>query len=415
MYDPQSLSMNAVETFNYMIVSVIGTIGFLVSIILYLKNKDKALSARLLAGVLMCTSIVAIYYALVGTSFFMKYPHLWRLPVIFSGLMPAMVYLYVQSILNQKYRFNGSDYLFFIPQIVYIINFLPFFLLSSDSKRAIISKMVTDKSLAALEIEGLFPLGWGIMIRLGVGLFFTGLALITIERNKRMLKVRFSDIYFQNLEIYKWLSYLVLCIFFSYLLFIIWHILELSKIMELQLAISLTSAACSLLICGYLLLKPNILYGLKGWVTHPSVPAELAIENQPMQIDEFNHPKTSFFTPEMRTEMTSSIENQFKNNKPFLAAGYKIKDLSQELNVQIYLISSFINQEYGKNFNELINDYRVDYVAEVLKESPDSQNFTLEGIAKSAGFNSRNTFIGAVKKKSGLTPSSYFIQFLPHK
>jgi hypothetical protein len=62
--------MNAVETFNYMIVSVIGTIGFLVSIILYLKNKDKALSARLLAGVLMCTSIVAIYYALVGTSFF---------------------------------------------------------------------------------------------------------------------------------------------------------------------------------------------------------------------------------------------------------------------------------------------------------------------------------------------------------
>jgi AraC-like DNA-binding protein len=145
------------------------------------------------------------------------------------------------------------------------------------------------------------------------------------------------------------------------------------------------------------------------------VPAELAIENQPKQIDEFNHPKTSFFTPEMRTEMTSSIENHFKNNKPFLAAGYKIKDLSQELNVPIYLISSFINQEYGKNFNELINDYRVDYVAEVLKESPDSQNFTLEAIAKSAGFNSRNTFIGAVKKKSGLTPSSYFIQFLPHK
>ena len=107
-------------------------------------------------------------------------------------------------------------------------------------------------------------------------------------------------------------------------------------------------------------------------------------------------------------EMSTSIKNHFKNNKPFLATGYKIKDLSQELKTPIYLISSFINQEYGKNFNELINEYRVDYITDLLNESPDSQNFTLEALAKSAGFNSRNTFIEAVKKKSGMTPLNYF-------
>jgi AraC-like DNA-binding protein len=111
----------------------------------------------------------------------------------------------------------------------------------------------------------------------------------------------------------------------------------------------------------------------------------------------------------MQVELRSSLENHFKNNKPFIASGYKIKDLSSELDIPVYLISSFINQEYGKNFNELINDYRVDYIADVLKESPDSQNFTLEAIAKSAGFNSRNTFIGAVKKKYGKTPSAHFL------
>jgi AraC-like DNA-binding protein len=107
-------------------------------------------------------------------------------------------------------------------------------------------------------------------------------------------------------------------------------------------------------------------------------------------------------------EIGSRIENHFKNNKPFLAGGYKIKDLSLQLNIPIYLISTFINQEYGKNFNEFINDYRLDYVKDLLEESPDSQNFTLEAIAQSAGFNSRNTFIGAVKKKFGMTPTSYF-------
>ena len=395
-----SLEMNAIETLNYMIVTIIVTIGFLVSIILYINNKDRALSATLLAGILLCISLFAVNYTLMGTSFFVKYPHAWRIPAFFSGLMPPMLYLYVQSILNQQFKLRFRDYFLFIPAITYTINFLPFYLLSTEDKRALIVKMLINKQLVAQEIDGQFPLGWGILIRLGTGLLFCGLALVKIRKSKVALLIK-GDEDTQNHEIYAWLYHLTYCVLFSFALLMLWFVLLLSKVFELYPAVSLTSAGCILLICGYLLFKPNILYGLKGMIIQPSLSSEEAIEDRLHKIDISNHPKTSFFTTEMRTEMSVRLENHFKNNKPFLAAGYKIKDLSQELGIPIYLISLFINQEYGKNFNELINDYRVDYVEDLLKQSPDSQSFTLEAIAQSAGFKSRNTFIGAVKRNLG--------------
>jgi AraC-like DNA-binding protein len=97
-----------------------------------------------------------------------------------------------------------------------------------------------------------------------------------------------------------------------------------------------------------------------------------------------------------------------RENSSFTKSGYKIKDLSNELGLPVYILSSFINQEYAKNFNEFINDFRIEYISNKLKSSPDTANFTLNAIAKSAGFNSRTSFISAVKRKTGKTPSIYF-------
>lgn len=95
-------------------------------------------------------------------------------------------------------------------------------------------------------------------------------------------------------------------------------------------------------------------------------------------------------------------------NQPYRKSGYKIRDLSEELTIPSYILSAFINQQYGKNFNELINDYRVDFMAGHLSQSLEKLQYTLEYLAKDAGFNSRNAFFAAVKKKTGKTPSEFF-------
>jgi len=49
-----------------------------------------------------------------------------------------------------------------------------------------------------------------------------------------------------------------------------------------------------------------------------------------------------------------------------------------------------------------------DHLQDMLKTSPELYKFTLEALGKMAGFNSRSTFMAAVKKISGKTPLEYF-------
>jgi AraC-like DNA-binding protein len=102
------------------------------------------------------------------------------------------------------------------------------------------------------------------------------------------------------------------------------------------------------------------------------------------------------------------LETHLNIHQPFRKVGYSLTDLSHELQIPPHQLSAFINQEYAKNFSELINGYRIDYLIQRSKESDDFEQYTLEAISKEAGFNSRATFISAVKKHAGKTPSELF-------
>ena len=80
--------------------------------------------------------------------------------------------------------------------------------------------------------------------------------------------------------------------------------------------------------------------------------------------------------------------------------------LAKEINMSSRLISSCINQNFGCNFNEWINGFRVEKALELLKS--DSQNrLSIEGIGAEAGFKSRSAMYAAFKKKLGHSPGHY--------
>ena len=400
--------MGLLQELNYITGCICASLGLVVSIIFIAVNNEGSHARKLLAAILFSLSLFCFSYAVVGTQFYLEFPHLWRLQATFSGLVPALLYLYVRSVLNQEFRLKPYDYLLAIPGLLIFVHFFPFYMLSGDEKRVIILQLLTDKKLALMEIDGLFPLGFGMIIRSSSGIVFTFLSFLKIHQHKRNSHLKENTTYSQNLEIYKWLYFLLIIISFSYILLILWNFLAISDVIEFFVAISFTTAGLILFISTYLFCNPKILYGFQGWINENGLLPD-AVETEPkMSKSPFSYSDESSFSPEMRKEIRSAIENHFKYNKPFIASGYKIKDLSLELDIPVYLISSFINHEYGMNFNEFINDYRVDYITEILKESAETQSFTLEAVAQSAGFNSRTTFIAAVKKKSGMTPSSYF-------
>jgi len=53
------------------------------------------------------------------------------------------------------------------------------------------------------------------------------------------------------------------------------------------------------------------------------------------------------------------LEEWFRNEKPYLKADFKITDVMKEMDVNRTVVSSFINQTYGMNFNRYVNQWRL--------------------------------------------------------
>lgn len=87
-----------------------------------------------------------------------------------------------------------------------------------------------------------------------------------------------------------------------------------------------------------------------------------------------------------------------------------LETLSKKLDTNRSYLSKVINKNYDKNFNTLINEFRV---VEILKyfEKKEHLQFTIETLAKKAGFKSKSVFNKSFKQYTGLSPSKYIKEF----
>jgi AraC-like DNA-binding protein len=110
--------------------------------------------------------------------------------------------------------------------------------------------------------------------------------------------------------------------------------------------------------------------------------------------------------PLNRDQYKPYLEEYLQSQRPFLTPGFSLHDMSLQTGINVPTLSALINKEYGMNFNDFINQYRVDHFKALLEE-PQYLQWTLEAIAHKAGFNSRTTFIRAFTKFADCSPSEY--------
>ncbi len=92
--------------------------------------------------------------------------------------------------------------------------------------------------------------------------------------------------------------------------------------------------------------------------------------------------------------------------KPFLDGDISLIALAGSLDVNPKALSFVINEHIHKNFNNYINDWRIEEVKKRLNDKEYNQLKMLT-IAFDCGFNSKSTFNLAFKKATGLSPSEY--------
>ena len=102
------------------------------------------------------------------------------------------------------------------------------------------------------------------------------------------------------------------------------------------------------------------------------------------------------------------IENVMTKEKLYLNPELTLSELSDKLASHNSLISNVINTQFQKNFNDFVNEFRVNIFKEKIKD-PKLQHLTLLAIAFDCGFNSKSTFNRAVKKVTGEMPSAFLM------
>ena len=104
-----------------------------------------------------------------------------------------------------------------------------------------------------------------------------------------------------------------------------------------------------------------------------------------------------------------NIDAYVMENKYFLVQNSSLKGLSEKLETSPNTLSRSINSETGLNFNDYINQKRVDTAKERLLD-PSFSNLTIEAIGNSVGFSSKSAFYNAFKKHTGHSPSTFLKQ-----
>jgi len=99
----------------------------------------------------------------------------------------------------------------------------------------------------------------------------------------------------------------------------------------------------------------------------------------------------------------------FEKSKGFIKNNLTIHTVAKKLQTNSRYLSRTINIHKEKSFTRYINDLRIDYLIEVLKQGSDYNNYTIKAIGKEIGFNTADAFSKAFYKKMGIYPSQFIL------
>lgn len=116
--------------------------------------------------------------------------------------------------------------------------------------------------------------------------------------------------------------------------------------------------------------------------------------------------KTTPVSDAQAQDIFMKARDLIKEQKQFRDAGLTLKSMSKALNVSPQTLSLAINKESHVNFNQFINQHRIEESIRLLQNEK-YNHYTVAAIAYEVGFNSISSFNTAFKKQTGKTPLQY--------
>jgi len=324
--------------------------------------------------------------------------YLWEemngFPRYFSLAFAPTVWFYLRAQINRAFRFSGKDWLHYLPYFTYVA--ISLFVFFSGTK-----------TVYAFQ-NGQFAIVISTIERLAIWtsyIYYLYQSLKIYKSYRTWAENQFSN---QETISFIWLRNFIYVIVLGEIFRWIWYWIDVALDLKFEedwwwqlLTIMITLYVG---IEGYAQQQPNNLTFDPNQTNNESSLPEIGhLITEPIQ-DEPLKEETSLNNDIDYAPWEGKLLELMTNEKPYLDAELSLTDLAKKLKTNTSILSAVINQCFGKNFNDFVNEYRVTEF-ERLAKSKDYKNLTILAIAYDCGFNSKATFNRSVKKLRQVSPS----------
>ena len=305
-------------------------------------------------------------------------------------LIGPVLYIYTRTLLNKEFKLQNTDYLHFLPAVLYMVYSLII---------VITDKLLLDAFYFYADGRDKDLAFWYQMAGLISMLYYLWISLKYYQayRNFALQEVSFAD------EIdYKWIRNFLIAFAIILILRVFFFVLNPEW--------GQFGSKYWYYLCFSILFLYIAIAGYSSTVRSISM-ADLKLETISEMPETDEHQKQES-TEEERLDIDfwkEKILEQIEVQQIYTDPNLSLTELAKTIQTNRSILSSVINQGFGMNFNDFINSKRVEAV--ILKlEDGEHLKHTLLSIALDSGFNSKATFNRAFKKYSSMTPKQYIDQ-----
>lgn len=377
----------SLNVFTFLI-AAFSLFGLIASIALVYNKRVNRHAMKWLSGLLAVTCIIMISFVMYWSGFFNEYPYLNGLWHFLYFLMGPFYFFYISTIFEKEPSAKMKIFHLAFPIVIFIL-----LLLSGNLFIDINVKI--NENLKSLFLSFILKL---------IHLSFYFILAFRVSLGDWMVdsKIRF----WRNVILSSFAIFIVANGFYYVLTF--WSGFNESW----DYFISAVMALGVLGVVIIALIEPKYLHF--GNYEMPKTKKVLIAERETNDLNAMNVTKdgiknekyqTSSLTDSASMSIKLKLETLMTTKEIFKENELRIQDVSDLLGVSKHHLSQVINENYGINFFEFVNRYRINYAIQLL--SKPKNPYTISEIAYQSGFNNKVTFYKVFKQYYKITPLEY--------
>jgi AraC-like DNA-binding protein len=301
-------------------------------------------------------------------------------------MIPGFLILYLKSFLTKSLYLRKKHLLFLIVPFIVFLDYLYFHIQNSSQLDEIV-KMIEQKNMYIIRIEGFIPFEINLLLRfIYIFPFSIYVLRLSIKQGKKTNSTT------EEKKIFTFLNYLLFIVFYAFIFFLTSQIIPFlgNKIVfndTLNSGMLILAGTIIVFISMSILLSPELLFDVKEKDKKVGKIIKESIEES--------------------TQMLNAIESKMVEEKFYLNENFSSQDVLVHFDITRNKLDELLTHIKGLSFADWINTLRIEYAKNLLLTH---NKYTIDAISSISGFNSRSAFYAAFKKVTNITPTEFIRQ-----